>query len=118
MVEAGPRGAEAVAVQGRRVAAAGARLAGESRTTMSVPESREGAAGNVAGYLAAASIAVSAVGIAYRPVRTIPIAIVVALIAVVMAGPTNRLPSIAGLFGGVAFVVGMTIAVATESSLW
>jgi hypothetical protein len=35
-----------------------------------------------------------------------------------MAGPTNRLPSLAVLFGAVAFVVGMTIAVATESPLW
>jgi hypothetical protein len=51
-------------------------------------------------------------------VRTIPVAIVVALIAVVMAGPSNRLPSLAVLVGGIAFVVGMTIAVATESPLW
>jgi hypothetical protein len=81
-------------------------------------ESREGTAAGVAGFLAAASIAVSAVGIAYRPVRTIPIAILVALIAVVMGGPSQRLGPLAVLVGGIAFVVGMTIAVATESPLW
>ena len=85
---------------------------------MSVPESREGPAGYVAGYLAAASLAVSAVGLVYRPVRTIPIAIVVALIAVVMGGPGVRLAQLAVLAGGIAFVVGMTIAVAAESPLW
>ena len=85
---------------------------------MSVPESREGAASYVAGYLAAASIAVSAVGLVYRPVRTVPIAIVVALIAVVMGGPGQRLAQIAVLAGGLAFVIGMTVAVATESPLW
>jgi hypothetical protein len=81
-------------------------------------DSREGTAAHVAGYLAAASIAVSAVGIVYRPVRTIPIAIVVALVAVVMGGPNQRLGPLAVLVGAIAFVVGMTIAVATESPLW
>jgi predicted membrane protein len=88
---------------------------------MSVSESsepREGTATQVAGYLAAASIAVSAIGIAYRPVRTIPIAILVALIAVVMGGPNQRLGPLAVLVGAIAFVVGMTIAVATASPLW
>jgi predicted membrane protein len=85
---------------------------------MSVSESRESTAHNVAGYLAAASIAVSLIGVAYRPVRTIPIAIIVALVSVVMAGPNSRLPHIAVLVGGIAFVFGMTIAVATDSPLW
>jgi hypothetical protein len=85
---------------------------------MSVSESRESTAANVAGYLAAASIAVSLIGIVYRPVRTIPLAIVVALISLVMASPTSRLPQIAVLVGGIAFILGMTIAVATDSPLW
>lgn len=85
---------------------------------MSVSESRESTAANVAGYLAAASIAVSLIGLVYRPVRTIPVAIIVALIALVMASPTNRLPQIAVFVGGIAFVLGMTIAVATDSPLW
>ena len=85
---------------------------------MSVSESRESTAANVAGYLAAASIAVSLIGIVYLPVRTIPLAIVVALVSLVMASPTSRLPQIAVLVGGIAFVLGMTIAVATDSPLW
>jgi hypothetical protein len=35
-----------------------------------------------------------------------------------MAGPNSRLPHIAVLVGGIAFVFGMTIAVATDSPLW
>lgn len=85
---------------------------------MSVPEAREHPAENVAGFLAAASIAASLIGIAYRPVRTIPIAIIVALIAVVMGGRHQRLASFAVFAGAVAFVVGMTVAVATRSPLW
>ena len=85
---------------------------------MSVSEPRDSTAANVAGYLAAASIAVSLIGVAYKPVRTIPIAIIVGLISVVMASPGNRLPQIAVLVGGIAFVLGMTIAVATDSTLW
>ena len=85
---------------------------------MSVSERRERPAEAVAGFLAAASVAVSLIGLAYKPVRTIPIAIVVALVAVVMGGPNQRLGPLAVLVGAIAFVVGMTIAVATESPLW
>jgi hypothetical protein len=85
---------------------------------MSVPAPRDRAAEGVAGYLAAASIAVSLIGLAYRPVRTIPIAVVVALVAVGMGGRHQRLAASAVLVGAVAFAVGMTIAVATQTPLW
>jgi hypothetical protein len=85
---------------------------------MSVSERRERPAETVAGFLAAASVAVSLIGIAYKPVRTIPIALVVALVAVGIGGRHQRLASLAVLVGAIAFVVGMTIAVATQSALW
>ncbi len=85
---------------------------------MSVSEPRERPAEAVAGFLAAASIAVSLIGLAYRPVRTIPIAVLVALVAVAMGGRHQRLASLAVLVGAIAFALGMTIAVATQSDLW
>jgi hypothetical protein len=85
---------------------------------MSVSERREHPAEAVAGFLAAASVAVSLIGLAYKPVRTIPLALVVALVAVGIGGRHQRLASLAVLVGAVAFAVGMTIAVATQSALW
>ena len=85
---------------------------------MSVPEPRERPAETVAGFLAAASIAVSAVGLVSKPVRTIPVAILVALIAMAMGGRHQRLAAFAVFVGAAAFVVGMTIAVAREAALW
>lgn len=85
---------------------------------MSLPERRERPAESVAGYLAAASIAVSAVGLVSKPVRTIPVAILVALIALAMGGRHQRLAALAVFVGAAAFVVGMTIAVAREAALW
>jgi hypothetical protein len=85
---------------------------------MSVSEPRERPAEAVAGFLAAASVAVSLIGVAYKPVRTIPLAIVVALVAVAMGGRSQRLATFAVLTGAIAFVLGMTIAVATQRPLW
>jgi hypothetical protein len=85
---------------------------------MSVSERRERPAEAVAGFLAAASVAVSLIGLAYKPVRTIPLALVVALVAVGIGGRHQRLASFAVVVGAVAFAVGMTIAVATQSALW
>ena len=85
---------------------------------MSVSARRERPAEAVAGFLAAASVAVSLIGIAYKPVRTIPIAIVVALVALGIGGRHQRLAELAVAAGAVAFVVGMTVAVATQSALW
>jgi hypothetical protein len=72
----------------------------------------------VAGYLAAVSIFVSGIGIVYRPVRLLPAAIVIALVAAAMGGRHKRLALYAVVFGSIAWVVGMTIAVATERPLY
>jgi hypothetical protein len=85
---------------------------------VSVPERRERPAEHVAGFLAAISLTVSLIGIVERPVRTIPAALAVALVAVAMGGRHQRLAAFAVVVGALAFAVGMTVAVATEAPLW
>jgi hypothetical protein len=72
----------------------------------------------VACFLAAASIFVSVAGIAYRPLRLIPVAIVLALIAAGIGGRAARLAAWAVGIGAVAFAVGMAAAVITSNPLW
>lgn len=86
---------------------------------MSVPEARGyTAAEAVAGFMAAVALAISVIGVAHKPVRTIPIAIVVAAIAAGIGGRHRALAAFAVGAAGVAFVVGMTIAVATDRPLY
>jgi len=79
---------------------------------------REGASATVAGFLASAALFVSLIGVVYRPVRLIPAAVVVALIALGMGGRHQRLAAIALAVCVVAWIVGMTIAVAVEHPLY
>jgi hypothetical protein len=71
-----------------------------------------------AGFLAVLSIVGSGVAVAYRPVRIIPFAILLALIATGMAPRGSRLPLIAVLIGGACFIAGMTIAVVTRNPIY
>ena len=79
---------------------------------------RERPADVVAGFVSAASIFVSLAGIAYRPLRLIPFAILLALIASLMATRNTRLAAIAVGVGAAAFVAGMAVAVLTETPLY
>ena len=72
----------------------------------------------VAGFLAAASIFVSLTGIAYRPLRLIPLAILLALIATGIGGRAARLATWAVAIGALSFAVGMAVAVITSNPLW
>ena len=72
----------------------------------------------VAGFMAAAAIAASAVAIVYRPARVAPAAIVVALIAVGMGGRHSRLAAAAVAAGGIGWFVGMWVAIATGHKLF
>lgn len=83
-----------------------------------VPEDRPRPSESVAGFLAAVALFVSLIGIAYRPVRLIPAAVVVALVAVGMGGRHQRLAAVALAVAAVAWVVGMTIAVITSNPLY
>jgi hypothetical protein len=72
----------------------------------------------VAGLLAAASIAASLVGLAYRPARIVPFAAVVALIAAGMSARHSRLAQAAVATAGACFVGGMILAVVTNNPLF
>ena len=82
------------------------------------PYPRSRGAETVAGFLAAASIFVSITGVMYRPLRLIPLAIVLALIATAIGGRALRLATWAVAIGALAFVVGMAAAVITSNPLW
>jgi len=56
--------------------------------------------------------------LAYRPVRLIPLAVILALIAAGMAPKNSKLPLIAVLVAAVAFVVASTIAVLSDNPLY
>jgi len=72
----------------------------------------------VAGFLAAAAIFVSVTGIAYRPLRLIPLAIMLALIATGIGGRATRLATWAVAISAVSFAAGMAAAVITSNPLW
>jgi hypothetical protein len=83
-----------------------------------VPEERSRPSEAVAGFLASIALFVSLIGTVYRPVRLIPGAVIVALIAVGMGGRHQRLAAFALAVAAICWVVGMTIAVATGNPLY
>jgi hypothetical protein len=87
---------------------------------MSVPiaEDRQRPAEAIAGFLAAASIFVSLMGLAYRPVRLVPVAIVLALVAAAIGGRSARLAAVAAGTGAACFALGLTIAILTGHPLF
>jgi hypothetical protein len=84
----------------------------------STPYERARPSETIAGFLAAASIFVSVAGIAYRPLRLIPFALLLALIAAGIGGRASRLAAWAVGIGAVSFAVGMAAAVITSNPLW
>ena len=79
---------------------------------------RWSAADNVAGFLATLSIFASALGLIWRPVRLIPFAIVIALIAARMSARNERIAWYAVVTAVICWTVGMTIAVVTKNPLY
>jgi hypothetical protein len=84
----------------------------------STPYERTGPVETVAGFLAAAAIFISLTGIAYRPLRLIPFAIVLALIATGIGGRATRIATWAVAICAISFVAGMAAAVITSNPLW
>ena len=82
------------------------------------PYERARPAETIAGFLAAAAIFVSLTGIAYRPLRLIPVAIALALIAVGVGGRAARLATWAVGISAASFAVGLAAAVITSNPLW
>ena len=84
----------------------------------SAPYERTSPAETVAGFLAAAAIFVSLTGVAYRPVRLVPVAILLGLVATGIGGRNARLAQLAVVCGAACFAVGMTLAVLTGHPLY
>ena len=72
----------------------------------------------LAGLLAAGAIALAAVAVAYRPGRLAPVAIILALISAVMTPRWSRLGAVAVAVAGLAWLVGMTVAVITDNPIF
>ena len=72
----------------------------------------------LAGFLAAASIAASGVGLAYRPIRIVPFAVLFALLAAALGGRYSRLAFAATVIGAACFVVGTALAVWTRHPIF
>jgi hypothetical protein len=84
-----------------------------------VPQQRRSTVGeSVAGLLAALSIFVSLIGVAYRPARLIPAAILLALLATAIGGRSSRLAAFAVGVAAVCFIVGMAVAVITNHPIY
>jgi hypothetical protein len=83
-----------------------------------VSEPRSTAADNVGGLLAAASIFVGALGVVQTPIRIIPIAVVLALVAVRMTDRFRTLAAWAVGLNIVWWLLGMTVAIVTENPLY
>ena len=72
----------------------------------------------VAGLLAAAAIAIGAVGVAYRPFRLVPVAVVLALVAAGIGGRNSTLARWAVALCVVFWMAGMIVAVVTKNSVY
>jgi hypothetical protein len=72
----------------------------------------------LAGFLSAAAIFVALTGIAWRPLRLIPLAIALSLIAAGIGGRALRLATWAVAICALSFAVGMAAAVITSNPLW
>ncbi|MEN3340729.1 MAG: hypothetical protein V7644_133 [Actinomycetota bacterium] len=81
-------------------------------------ESRPRASETVAGFLATFAIFASLVAVAWHPLRLLPVAMVLALVAAAMGGRHARLAFAAAMIAAVCFFLGMTIAVVAQKPLW
>ena len=72
----------------------------------------------VAGLLASLAIFTSVIALAWHPLRLIPVAIILALVAAAMGGRHQRLAYWAAMICAICFFLGMTISVVTSRPLW
>jgi hypothetical protein len=82
------------------------------------PYERSSASETIGGFLASAAIFGALIGVAYRPLRVIPFALLLALIAAAIGGRNERLATYAVFICGICFAVGMAAAVITSNPLW
>jgi hypothetical protein len=79
---------------------------------------RQSASDAVAGLLASSALFISLLALAYRPMRLIPAAVILSLVAAAMSERYNRLVVAAATAAAVCWVVGVTIAIATKNPLF
>jgi hypothetical protein len=72
----------------------------------------------IAGLLAAIAIAAALIGLAWHPLRLVPFAMLLSLIAAAMGGRHQRLAFAAAMISAACFFFGVTIAVVAETPLW
>ncbi|GIU94126.1 MAG: hypothetical protein KatS3mg012_0583 [Gaiellaceae bacterium] len=72
----------------------------------------------VAGFLCAFSLALSGIALVRQPALLAPVAVLVALVATRMTVTYRRLAAVAVAVSGLAFLVGMSIAVWADVSLF
>jgi hypothetical protein len=72
----------------------------------------------IAGLLASLSLFASLIGVAYRPARLIPFALLLGIIAAGTGGRHARLATAAIVTGAACFVVGMAVAVITNNPVF
>jgi hypothetical protein len=75
-------------------------------------------ADTIAGFLAAMSIFICLIGVAWHPLRLVVPGILIAMVAAAMGGRHQRLAFAAAMTGAACFFLGMIIAVITEHPLW
>ncbi len=73
---------------------------------------------SIAGFLAAMSIFICLIGIAWHPLRLILPGILIAMIAAGMGGRSQRLAFAAVMIAAASFFFGMMVAVITSHPLW
>jgi len=72
----------------------------------------------VAGFLCAFAIFFSLIGLAWHPLRLIPISYALVIVATAMVGRSRRLPGVAAVIVGACFFFGFVIAVLLHKPLW
>ena len=87
-------------------------------TTAAVTPARTRPLETLAGFLAAAALAVALLGIAYKPTRLALPAAAIALACVMIGGRYHRLATWAVWIATVSWFLGMTVAVITQHSIW
>jgi hypothetical protein len=82
------------------------------------PEAAARPSETIAGFLAALAIFAALIGIAWHPLRLIPFAMLISLVAAGMGGRHQRLAFAAAMITMVSFFAGMAVAVIAERPLW
>ena len=83
-----------------------------------IEPTRPRTADTVAGFLAAMSIFICLIGLAWHPLRLILPGILIAMIAAGIGGRFQRLAFAAVLIAAACFFFGLMIAVITSRALW